>query len=94
MHKVLDGGRFVELSFHIVPHELFELPPTPLGRRTQTWLMDLDGQTVVITVVSRPDTPPELVAEAEAVDESVRVDLDGPRGPRLLFDLTEGWDVG
>jgi hypothetical protein len=90
---VPDEGTSVELSFTTVP-EPFELPPRPTGVRVRTWLVDLDGQTVAITVRSRRDAPPALVDEAEAIVESVRVDLDGPGGPRLLFDLTEGWDVG
>lgn len=63
--------------------------------RVQAWLMDLDGQTVVIMVKSLSRTPPELVAEAEAVVASIRVDPHGGgQGPRLLFDLSDGWDTG
>jgi hypothetical protein len=63
--------------------------------RVQAWFVDLDGQTVVIMVKSLPNTPPGLVAEAEAVVASIRVDRDcGGAGPRLLFDLPEGWDTG
>ena len=82
------GGVDLEGPYKDVPERLADV-------RVQAWFMDVDGQTVVIMVKSLSNTPPALVAEAEAVVESIRVDPIGDgQGPRLLFDLSDGWDTG
>ncbi len=61
--------------------------------RLQAWLLDLDGMRVAILVKSFTDSDPALVAEAEAIVESIRVEST-ESGHRLVFRLLEGWDSG
>jgi hypothetical protein len=61
---------------------------------TQTWLLDMDGTVVAFDIMTFPDTPPALLAEAEAAIRSVRVDRTPEGEPRLVFELTQGWDSG
>jgi hypothetical protein len=61
--------------------------------RLQAWLIDLDGMRVAILVKSFTDSDPALVAEAEAIIESIRVEST-ESGHRLVFRLLEGWDSG
>jgi hypothetical protein len=61
--------------------------------RTEIWLLDVEGARVAILLDSFPDTDPELVAEAEAVIESI-VAKPTKSGHRIVFRLLEGWDSG
>ena len=50
---------------------------------------------VVFLVRSSSDAPPALVAEAEAVIESIRAEpTETSAGYRLVFELPAGWDNG
>ena len=71
-------------------------PARVLDVQSQVWLLDIDGTRVAILLDSFPDTDPNLVAEAEAVIESIVVEPAGDGGPpRLVFRLLEyGWDSG
>jgi hypothetical protein len=63
--------------------------------RLQAWRLDVGDSRVVVVVKSFPHTPPSLVAEAEAVVESIRVEpADNILGYRLVFELPGGWDSG
>jgi hypothetical protein len=73
-----------------------EHPARVVDVRTQAWLVDVDDTRVAILLESFPDTDPALVAEAEAVVESIVVEPAGDGNlPRLVFRLLEwGWDSG
>ncbi len=58
-----------------------EVPERVRDERVQTWIMDVDGTRVVVTITSYPDTSAELVAEAEAIVRSIYVEPPGS-GPR------------
>jgi hypothetical protein len=63
--------------------------------RLQAWRLDVGDSRVVVVVKSFPHTPPALVAEAEAVVESIRVEpAENILGYRLVFELPGGWDSG
>ena len=79
--------------------DMFRPLPASLERvadvRMQAWGLDVDGLRVVIIVKSFPDTAPALVAEAEAIVGSIRVEAPTKRkGYRLVFALPAGWDSG
>jgi hypothetical protein len=61
--------------------------------RTEVWLLDIEGARVAILLDSFPDTDPELVAEAQAVIESI-VAKPTKSGHRIVVRLLEGWDSG
>lgn len=82
-------------------------PPAELGRRIterpervadlriQSWVLRTGSDDVVITITSGPDTPPAVVAEAEAIIESIRVKpTETDPGFRIVFALEDGWDSG
>lgn len=74
---------------------VFGEPVPVLDVRTQVWLLDVDGRRVAILLDSFPNTDPALVAEAEAIVESIRVEpADHSSGYRLVFELPSGWDSG
>ena len=61
-----------------------------LDVQTQMWLLDIDGTRVAILLNSFPDTDPALVAEAEAVIESIVVEPAGDEAVRrLVFRLLD-----
>jgi hypothetical protein len=74
-------GRFVGRPVHVA------------DTRVQAWLLDLDGKRVAILVKSFTDSDPALVAEAEAIIESIRAEPT-ESGHRLVYRLLEGWDSG
>lgn len=72
-----------------------EAPERVRDERVQTWIMDVDGTRVVVTITSYPDTSAELVAEAEAIVRSIYVEPGGTGpGRRVVFTLPDGWDSG
>ena len=75
-----------EGSFGEHPARVLDLP-------TEVWLLDVEGTRVAILLSSFPDTDPALVAEAQAVIESIVVEPT-ESGHRLVFRLLEGWDSG
>ncbi|HZW01218.1 MAG TPA: hypothetical protein VFF55_06580 [Candidatus Deferrimicrobium sp.] len=58
------------------------------------WLIDVDGARVAVIIKSFPDSDPALVAEAEAVVESIRVEPTRAGASHRVFSLPEGWDSG
>lgn len=70
-----------------------EHPARVLDVRTEMWLLDIEGTRVAILLDSFPDTDPQLVAEAQAVIESIVV-KPTESGHRIVFRLLEGWDSG
>ena len=69
-------------------------PSSVIAKATQTWLMEMDGRVVAMDVTTGVDTTPALLAEAEATI-TVRARGSDPDGdPRLVFELTQGWDTG
>jgi hypothetical protein len=61
----------------------------------QAWLLDVDGTRVVVILKSFSDTEPALVAEAQAIVESIYVESTGiGSGRRVVFSLPAGWDSG
>jgi hypothetical protein len=72
-----------------------ERPERVTDVRMQAWILDVDASRVVIIVKAFPDTAPALVAEAEAIVRSIRVERsDTSAGHRLVFELPAGWDSG
>ena len=69
-------------------------PSSVIAKATQTWLMEMDGRVVAVDVTTGGDTTPALLAEAEAAIRSVHVGRTPYGDPRLVFELTQGWDSG
>jgi hypothetical protein len=74
-----------------------EVPERVRDEHIQTWIMDVDGTRVVVTITSHPDTSAALLAEGEAIVRSIYVEPE-PRGTgvgrRVVFTLPSGWDSG
>lgn len=72
-----------------------ETPERISDVRMQLWVTDLDGTTVGVVIKSYPDTPADLVAEAEAIVRSMHPEpIPGTAGRRVVFTLPDGWDSG
>jgi hypothetical protein len=72
-----------------------ETPERISDVRMQLWVMDLDGTRVGIAIKSYPGTSAELLAEAEAVVQSMHPEpIPGSTGRRVVFTLLDGWDSG
>jgi hypothetical protein len=72
-----------------------EQPKRIADLRIQSWVLHSAGDDIVVTITSGPDTPPSVIAEAEAVVRSIRVEPTGTEGGyRLIFELEDGWDSG
>ena len=71
----------------------YEHPARVLDVHTEVWLLDVNGTRVTILLDSFPDTDPALLAEAQAVIESIVVEPT-ESGYRLVFRLLRGWDSG
>ena len=69
-------------------------PSSVIAKATQTWLMDMADRVVAIDITTYSDTPPALLAEAEAAIRSVHVGRTPYGDLRLVFELTQGWDSG
>jgi hypothetical protein len=70
--------------------------PTLIGEaRTEVWMMDVDGTSVALVIISTGETAAASVTEARDVIRSIRVTPSGnDSGFRLVFQLPEGWDSG
>jgi hypothetical protein len=63
--------------------------------RLQSWMMGMGDQRILLIVKSYRDTAPAMIAEAEAVIESIRAEpTQSDAGYRLVFELEDGWDSG
>jgi hypothetical protein len=81
-------GRDLEGPFGVRPERVADV-------RFQSWIMDALGTNVVVVVKSYADTTGEVLAEAQAVVESIHVEpRDSSAGYRLVFELEYGWDSG
>jgi len=69
-----------------------QVPQRVGDERVQVWVMDVAGTRVVVTIKSYPNTPAELVAEAERIVGSIYVEPG--LGRRVVFTLPDGWDSG
>jgi hypothetical protein len=72
-----------------------EVPERVADVRMQAWRVDVAGTRVVVIIKSFSDPLPALVAEAEAIVESIYVEPVGTGTQRrLIFTLPAGWDAG
>lgn len=62
----------------------------------EEWMIDIEGTTIAIRLMTRPGTSQADLADAYAIIGSMRTEAhDNPRGFRLLFTLTtDDWDSG
>jgi len=74
------------------------LSRSPVDRddAVEEWVVDIEGTTIVITLVADPLTPKAEVADAHEIIESFAVDpAAGDLGFRLIFTVpTDTWDSG
>ena len=109
MHNVTHEGTPVEIEFeplddtYPVPTDTsasarlrapYEAVEPISDTRIQAYLVDFPEARVSIIVRSFPESDPALIAEAEAIVESVRVEHQDDGTGRLVFMLPEGWDSG
>jgi hypothetical protein len=62
----------------------------------ESWIVDIDGTTIVIDLRAKPGTSPADLADAHAIIDSMRTEpQDNHLGFRLVFTLTTNdWDSG